>query len=234
MTETHPHIAGIRAIVAILFMTLAIGLSAQPPEKGDSVAATPVRKVLFIGDSMTGWLAERLNAYGRHNGFDVATVVWDGSTIAKWAHSPRLSQIISEQKPDAIFVCLGMNEMLERNPEKRLSAPLDRLTETFGDTPFLWIGPPVWPGHPGEGPFNDWMEQELGQDRYFRSSGLEIKRQSKSNPHPSRKGIEDWMDKVVEWIGTDSGLDIETSATPAPGEASRGKTFIYKKMKDKL
>ena len=34
-----------------------------------------IDKVLFIGDSMTGWMAERLNAYGQKNGFSVATII---------------------------------------------------------------------------------------------------------------------------------------------------------------
>ncbi len=58
-------------------------------EEADSTDSI-VKNVLIIGDSMTGWMAERLNAYGQINGFDVATIVWDGSTISKWADSPNL------------------------------------------------------------------------------------------------------------------------------------------------
>ena len=65
--------------------------------------STCINKVLFIGDSMTGWMAERLNAYGDINGFEVATVIWDGSTIQKWAKSSKLPDIIEETAPDAIF-----------------------------------------------------------------------------------------------------------------------------------
>ena len=55
------------------------------------------------------------------------------------ANSPRLKEIISQQKPDAIIVSLGMNEMLERNPQRRLEKPVDKLLAEFGDMPLLWI-----------------------------------------------------------------------------------------------
>ena len=206
-------------------------------EHTDSIEATDsanVRKILFLGDSMTGWMAERLNAYGAINDFEVATIVWDGSTIAKWANSPRLKEIISQQKPDAIIVSLGMNEMLERNPQRRLEKPVDKLLAEFGDMPLLWIGPPSWPWQKDVDEFNDWMQQTLGKKRYFNSNDLEIRRQSKSNPHPSRDGIEEWIDNVAEWMPGNSELSIDSLAKPDPGKFSRGKTFVYRRMKEKL
>lgn len=201
----------------------------------DSVAdSTYIKKVLFIGDSMTGWMAERLNAYGRINGFEVATIVWDGSTISKWASSPALSKIISEQKPDAVIVSLGMNEMFEPRPEARLKKSVDTLVSSFGKLPFLWIGPPSWPGHSEGEVFNTWMEKELGQRKYFRSFDLDLSRQSKTNPHPSRAGIEQWVDRIAEWIPLNSDLKFPSLIQPEKGKVSRGETFIYKRMKENL
>lgn len=182
---------------------------------------------------MTGWMGERLNEYGRENGFEVATVVWDGSTISKWAASPNVAKIIADEKPDAILVCLGMNEMFERNPESRLKASTEKLLAQFGETPFLWIGPPSWPGHPEAKEFNEWLENEVGPEHYFVSSGLDLPRQSKSNPHPTRKGIEIWVDEIAETL-PGSVLNVDTSEKPLPGKISRGNTFIYKRMKEKL
>ncbi|MDE6393335.1 MAG: SGNH/GDSL hydrolase family protein [Muribaculaceae bacterium] len=130
--------------IVILSLLLPLLAAAQEAETDDRPV---VRKVLFIGDSMTGWLAERLNAYGNENGFEVATVVWDGSTIRKWGSSPRLVSIIGQQDPDAIFISLGMNELFEADPEKRLRSSLDAITGAAGDIPVVWIGPPSWPGH---------------------------------------------------------------------------------------
>ena len=125
---------------------------------------------------MTGWMAERLNAYGRANGFEVATVVWDGSTIRKWADSPRLSSLIRQQDPDAVFVSLGMNELLEKNPRTRLESSMTKLKKAFGDVPALWIGPPSWPGKPGGDALNEFIAEEMGEGHFFLSSELDLQR----------------------------------------------------------
>lgn len=223
-----------RFILALITIVLAFELNAAGaiiPAESDSGT---IKKVLFIGDSMTGWMAERLNAYAGINDFEVATIVWDGSTISKWANSPNLEEIISSQAPDAIIVSLGMNEMFEQNPQAKLNQPTEALIEAFGEIPFLWIGPPSWPGKEFGGDFNDWMEKKLGKQKYFRSSDLDLPRQSQNNPHPSRPGIERWIDKVVEWIPENSGLVFRSLTAPEPGKMSRGETFIYKRIKDEL
>lgn len=107
----------------------------------DAREKAAVKKVLFIGDSMTGWLSERLNAYGSSNGFEVATVVWDGSTIRKWAETPRLKQIVDQQNPYAVFVSLGMNELFEKNPDTRLKSSVDKIKKAIGDRKLVWVGP---------------------------------------------------------------------------------------------
>ncbi len=216
-------------ILCILSISIPFHASAQEAETAD-----PIRKVLFIGDSMTGWMAERLNAYGKANSFEVATVVWDGSTISKWANSPRLASIIRQQDPDAIFVSLGMNELLERNPRTRLATALTKLKKAFGDTPVLWIGPPSWPGKPGGEKLNSYLASEMGEGHYFESSDLKIDRQSAQNPHPSRKGICSWIDAVAKWIPDNSNLRFDSLKAPGANEMSRGKTFIYKRMKETL
>ncbi len=212
--------------------TQTVSQSAKPAEV--KPAAKPIKKVLFIGDSMTGWMAERLNAYGQKNGFEVATIVWDGSTIRKWGGTSNLKSKISAQKPDAIFVSLGLNELFEANPESRLGGSLKNVLDSFGDTPYLWIGPPSWPGHKEGATFNRWIADKLGQGHYFRSDELQLDRQSKSNPHPSRSGIIKWMDEVVRWIPANTDLNFESLDTPGGSEMSRGKVFIYKRMKESL
>lgn len=226
-----PHGAKLASLVITLVL---LALGAAHDARADTTDTTAVRKVLFLGDSMTGWMAERLNAYGEINGFEVATIVWDGSTISKWADTDGLADIIAAENPDAIMVCLGMNEMFEPFPEKRLSTPVEKLVDAFGDTPFLWIGPPLWPGKDRGKIFNDWMASRLGEGNYFSSLELALPRQSKTNPHPSRQGIEEWIDKVVEWIPGNSNLKFTSLDRPADGKVSRGKTFVYKRMKDTL
>lgn len=213
------------------FTILSIGGKANA--QGMDNQFEPVKKVLFIGDSMTGWMAERLNAYGDENDFEVATIVWDGSTLQKWADTPDLSEIIREHNPDAVIVSLGMNEMFESRPE-RLKPELDKITSAIGDTPFLWIGPPSWPGHSQGEIFNNWMAENLGEGNYFNSLDLNLPRQSKNNPHPTKPGIEQWIDEVVAWMPENSHINLPISTKPAEGKMTRGKTFIYKRMNEKL
>lgn len=202
----------------------------EPEDDGRPV----VHKILFLGDSMTGWLAERLNAYGNENGFEVATVVWDGSTIRKWGSSPRLTSIIDRQEPDAIFISLGMNELFEADPESRLRAKLDAIVGAAGDVPVIWIGPPSWPGHDKGETLVSWLEDNLGEGHFFRSSDLSLPRQSKTNPHPTRGGMMEWMDAVVVWVQENGAVSLPGIRKPEGEQMSRGKTFIYKRMKESL
>lgn len=214
-----------------IIYTLIIALLAALPTMADK----PLGKVLVIGDSMTGWLAERLNAYGQQDGFEVATVVWDGSTIAKWGSSPKLKKIIEEQNPDAVFISLGMNELFERNPESRLGKSVDHILGAIGERPYLWIGPPSWPGKGSGETMNNWLSYRLPEGYFFNSSGLSLDRQSKTNPHPSRQGIAKWMDKVMEWIPANAHqLHFSQLNKPSGGQMSRGKYYLYKKMKESL
>lgn len=231
-----------KAILVSVVLASPCGLNAQVPVAPASEAVTqdnadkrPVaRKILFLGDSMTGWLSERLNAYGQQNGFEVATVVWDGSTIRKWGSSPKLTSLIDKMQPDAIFLSLGMNELFEANPETRFRSSLEAIKGAAGDVPVIWIGPPSWPGHNKGETMNRWLEESMGTGHFFRSFDLNLPRQSKSNPHPTRQGMIEWMDSAVEWIQEKGAVRLPGVEKPAGDQMSRGKIFIYKRMKDSL
>ena len=105
-----------------------------------------VKKIMFFGDSTTGWLAERLQAYGEKNGFEVATVVWDGATMRKYANNAaKLKQYITASHPDVVFVSLGMNEMGTAKPETQLAGHMQKIKNTIGNIPIIWLGPVSWP-----------------------------------------------------------------------------------------
>lgn len=221
----------ISILIALLSVLLPVWARAQESAAADRPVA---RKILFLGDSMTGWLSERLNAYGKENGFEVATVVWDGSTIKKWGSSPRLTSMITRQDPDAIFISLGMNELFEANPESQLRSRLEAIVGAAGDIPVIWIGPPSWPGHNKGETLNKWLADNLGEGHFYRSFDLTLPRQSKTNPHPTREGMIKWMDSAVEWIQKDGAVRLPGIKKPAGEQMSRGKTFIYKRMKESL
>lgn len=221
----------IRIILSVLLVSAVQTATVNAQENSEELQV-PARKILFIGDSMTGWLSERLQAYGRVNDFDVSTVVWDGSTIQKWGKSNGLRQTISNVKPDAVFICLGMNDLFEANPESRLGNSLNSLLKNIGDIPVIWVGPPSWPGHNKGETLNKWLADKMGEGHFFRSFDLKLQRQSAKNPHPSRAGMIKWGDALVDWLKTDGAVKLPGYTKPGDSEMTRGKTFIYKKMKE--
>lgn len=219
--------------LVLLVLVFAVDASAVTPAK-ETNENEHIKHVLFIGDSMTGWMAERLEAYGIENGFEVSTVLWDGSTIAKWGTGNRVSTQIERYKPDAVFISLGMNELLERNPESRLSSYVNNIKKQLGDTPYLWIGPPSWPGKGKGEKLNEWLEAKLPKGHYFCSTALTLARQSKTNPHPTKAAIQTWMDKVAAYIDAEDVLPFKSLDKPKGVQMKRGKVFIYKRMKETL
>ncbi|MCM1413074.1 MAG: hypothetical protein NC178_01880 [Bacteroides sp.] len=199
-----------------------------------SADAKSVGKVLYIGDSMTGWLAERLNAYGALNDFTVSTIVWDGSTIRKWGNSAKLKSIIDKEDPDVVFISLGLNELLERNPEKLLSTAMNNIIQAVGSRDLVWVGPPSWPGKGKGETLVSWLKQRVGASRYFDSSDLEIVRQSKTNPHPTREGIVGWTDKIVDWLEDNPSLGFSNLKRPDKSTMTRGKSYRHVPMKSSL
>lgn len=197
---------------------------------------TVVKKVLFFGDSTTGWLADRLQAYGDKNGFDVAAITWDGATMKKYANnSAKLKQYINKEHPNAIFISLGMNDMGASKPEVLFADALAKIRSAIGNIPIIWIGPASWPGFPKRGPaYNSWMTSQLGAGHYFVSHNLELPRQSRTNPHPTRAGVNKWMDAVVSWIKSGkAAVSLPGYATPDKSY-SRPKSNTYKRMRESL
>lgn len=223
--------------LGLLLVPLGVGPDSHAQEvaqaKIENAKEKEIKKILFIGDSMTGWLSERLNAYGQANGFEVATIVWDGSTFGKWASAGNLVSTIDAQNPDAVFISLGMNELFEANPSK-LQSELDKIRAGIGNRPFIWVGPPSWPGQNKGAKLNDWLQQQLGEKSFFRSFDLTLPRQSARNPHPTREGMIRWMDSVVDWIKSSGTLPLNLENAPGASQMSRGKTFIYKRMNENL
>ncbi len=225
----------LKLFFSVLFIYLSHFYLMADGEINDTVIAQQptIKNVLIFGDSMTGWMGERLQAYGVENGFNVSTIVWDGSTITKWAKSGKLSNFIRSYNPDAIFICLGLNELLTRNPETILSQHISSILKSIGNKPFVWVGPPSWPGK-GDGKIlNDWLFQRLDSNSFFQTNKLELPRQSKTNPHPTKNGIIQLVDSLVNWI-PNSNLRFKSLNLPANKQMVRGKNFIYRKMNQPL
>ena len=203
-------------------------------EHSDADSRPVAKKILVIGDSMTGWLAERMAAYGKSNDFEVATVIWDGSTINKWANnSNKITGYINQTKPDAVFICLGLNELAEKNPQTRYGAAIDKIKNACGNIPIIWVGPPTWPGKQWGEPLNGWLESKMGSSHYFNSLPLKLSRQSGTNPHPSRDGISRWVDAIIDWIPANGAIRLPSYNHPTTPHI-RPATYIYRKMSQPL
>lgn len=224
----------IRLLAFLLILSLGcVAVAEETHETPARLQNHNVKKAMLIGDSMAGWLGERLNAYGQQNGFEVGTIVWDGATIQKYAEAKGLKKQIDEQNPQVVFVCLGMNELAERNPA-RLKSAINQIREAVGQNrELVWIGPPSWPGQPSWTALNNWLEKEIGTDRYFNSFPLKLERQSASNPHPTKNGMMVWGDAIVDWLD-DTDIPFPSLNKPKGAQMVRDKFFLYKRMKETL
>lgn len=200
-------------------------------------SAHTVKKIFFFGDSTTGWMVDRLNAYGEKNGFEVAGLTWDGANIKKYgSNSSALAKYIKNANPDAIFISLGMNEMGTKNPNTQLLSSLNKIKSVIGNIPIIWIGPPSWPGKAADygHTLDKWLPTQLGATNYYSSMNLNLPRQSKTNPHPSRAGVNTWIDHVVKWIESGkAAVSLPGYAKPSK-EYSRPKNYTYRRMKAAL
>lgn len=200
----------------------------QPEEETASATAAPlpgeaavvaepdttVHSVLIFGDSMTILVANRLAAYGEKNGYEVASVTWDGSSSISWSSCDTLENYIARYKPDFIFVTLGSNELFLKNFDKR-KPYVEKLVEKIGSIPFVWIGPPNWKEDVG---FNAMMERTLPRGTYFDSNGLDLPR-GKDHIHPTPNGGVTWTDSIMRWMArTPHPIPAEP---PAPGVGTR-------------
>lgn len=215
-------------IFTVLLLAGVLSLSAYADSK--------VKNVLFIGDSQTGWMGERLTAYGAENGFDVATITWDGATPQKWAKSGKLPGFISAYRPDVVFINLGMNALLERNPQAALGSAMAAIKAAIGNRPFVWIGPLEWPGKGKGETLVNWLEHNVESapnGHFYNASNEKLPRQSKTNPHPTREGASLLVDHVVSWLPS-TGINFPSLRKPVKEQMKRGKVFIYKRMNQSL
>jgi hypothetical protein len=224
--------------IVLMLVMLVAGIActyASFPFTEDNNGHT-VKNVLFIGDSQTGWMGERLTAYGVENGFEVATITWDGATPQKYANSGKLPSLIATYKPDVVFINLGMNALLEPNPEKALGPTMAKFKRALGNIPFVWVGPLSWPGKPSGHKLVSYLKRTVESapnGHFYDATPESIPRQSKSNPHPTRPGASLLVDHIVTWLPS-TGIAFPSLDKPRGEQMKRGKTFIYRRMNQSL
>lgn len=171
-------------------------------------------RILFFGDSMLEELSRRLDDYAVANGYTLQTVIWYGSTTEKWGTTQTLRHLIKEYKPNYLWLCLGGNELFVRDLQER-DAYIKLLLAQTGGLPFVWIGPPNWKKDTG---INDLIRRNVGDDHFFDSSRLHLKRK-KDGRHPTHDAAAEWADMVAAWM--QSGHNEQPLIMRRPSKSAR-------------
>lgn len=174
------------------------GLASQDRTKVKA-DSTP-KKILLIGDSMAEGLMARLLDYADASGHRLRTVSWYGSGTRQYGRSDTLAYFIRNFKPDFVIVSLGTNEMEIPHIGRQHREYVHRILSQLGNTPFVWVGPPLV-GH--DTGMNDLIAHMVGQGRFFSSVALNMPRQA-DGIHPTRPGFGVWVDTLARWVQNQS------------------------------
>ena len=179
---------------------------------------TTAQTIMLIGDSMLEGLGPRLAAYAEHNGHTLYTVMWYSSTSEAWGKSDKLRSYIDRLHPTYIVICLGANELIVSDIERKREKYVRQILADIDTIPYLWIGPPNWRKDTG---INSLIDKHTPRGAFFLSDGMTFER-SKDGAHPTRKSAAAWMDSVVRWMPANARhpirLDVPEKAT---GRAKR-------------
>ena len=173
--------------------TVSLPLAETP--KTDESLDTTAQRILFIGDSMAEGLVRRMADYAQENEHSLSRIIWYNSTTKLWASSDTLQYFIQKYQPTFFMVCLGGNEQFLKDLSKR-EEYIHKIIGTFGETPFVWIGVPAWKKDTG---FNALVQKCVGENRYFDSKRLTLKRGS-DRIHPTFEAASLWMDSIASWM----------------------------------
>ena len=189
----------------------------EAPDTTDTVPSVAVdtarQRILFFGDSMVEGLVRRMADYAEENGHDLIKVVWYASTTQQWATTDTLQFFIRKYDPTFFIVCIGGNEQFVRDLPKR-EGYIQHIIGDMGGKPFVWIGVPAWKEDTG---FNSLVQRCVGEDRYFNSRRLTLKRGT-DRMHPTFSAAEAWMDSIAAWMrtgGIQHPILMETPAVKA-------------------
>lgn len=195
-----------------------VATPAAPPPTTMADASLPRKeKILLLGDSMVEVLSPWLAAYAKENGHELVPAIWYGSTIGAWARSPELGRLLGEIEPTLVIVALGSSELTARSIATRkpsLRAIVDRVGSKVR---LAWIGPPNWREDTG---INDLLEAEIGDDRFFRSAGLELTRK-RDGIHPDAAGGRVWAGAIAAWLERDLRIRMTAPTVVAAAPPAR-------------
>jgi hypothetical protein len=154
--------------------------------------------VLHVGDSFAGALGVPLNKRLREAKVRSILKFRTASYIVDWAHREPLRDYLLQYNPDLVLVTLGANELQIEAPERRIPA-IEKIVQTIGDRPCIWIGIPLWEGANNGLP--EIIEKHAAPCRYLDTDTLfpDMPR-ARDKIHPTMEAREDWASKVTHWL----------------------------------
>lgn len=181
---------------------------------------TATQRILLFGDSMVGCVCYRLGQYAQANHHKLTSVAWFSSTTEVWAKTDTLQRFLQKTHPTHVFICLGSNELFYRDLDSR-EKNIRQILKKIGDIPVIWIGPPNWAKDYG---FNNVLRKVMGPRAYYPSLNLTLERRSDGR-HPTLKGGNIWMDKVVEWMNSGHSIHPFVLNTPAANTSNMHRIY---------
>lgn len=215
MKTSHPQLALAWCLLLAAMLLLAscqshrpkgtLEFNSTPASQGAKVSfwsadaeAYPVslkgRRVLLVGDSMAQGLAPFLQRKVEAAGGQWASAPEQSSTIIWWQGSGKLRELISEHRPDIIFIALGSNELYTRDAQSRASV-IQKMVAEIGSRQAYWIGPPTW--KPGA-TLVPVIEDNFQPGHFYNSDTLDVPR-AKDGKHPTGAGYERWVELIWQW-----------------------------------
>jgi len=154
-------------------------------------------KVLQVGDSFADALGMELGKLLKQAGLRTSLETKTPSYIGDWAFGPGLKKAISGYDPDLVLITLGANELEIPVPEQRVG-PIQRLIQSLGDRPCVWILPPLWKRDTG---LMQVIKDNAQPCQVLDSSQLvPTLPRGPDHIHPSREGRVIWATAVFEWL----------------------------------
>ncbi|MCS6968631.1 MAG: SGNH/GDSL hydrolase family protein [Cytophagales bacterium] len=160
-----------------------------------SRATGKVWRILLTGDSMGDGLFLAWRKLCQQGNFEIRYQPWYGSTTESWATTDRLENMIKQYRPSLVIFSLGSNQLRDHQIRKK-GDHIREIIRQFGNTEFVWIGPPNWREDTG---INELIKKYVGKERFFESRGLTFERR-KDGIHPTEKSAAVWADTIRRWI----------------------------------
>lgn len=167
------------------------------------------QRILLIGDSMLEQLRKAMYDYCLANGDELQAVIWYSSQSQWYGSTDTLKYFIKKYKPTYVFLVLGANELFVADIKTKRAQFVKNIVNTFGDLPFVWVGPPNWKKDTG---INDLIWQYAGFDRYYPTYEISLDnpnfKRFKDGAHPLTESAYFWMDELAKWVVEESRYPI--------------------------